>query len=70
MTQVITVRFIRMSKQIEKFLDYPSKLSRQPGHIARLLADGEQQARAFLSDLDASERGTEVGAREASFDVH
>jgi NTE family protein len=47
----IKVRFIRMSSELENTLDYPSKLSRQPTHIARLLADGESQAKMFLADM-------------------
>jgi NTE family protein len=50
MTQTITLRFIRMSQQLEEGLDYPSKLSRQPAHIDRLMADGEAQAAAFLAE--------------------
>jgi NTE family protein len=49
----INVRFIRMSSELQVGLDYPSKLSRQPEHIRRLIADGESQARAFLAQLDA-----------------
>jgi NTE family protein len=51
MTQPITVRFIRMSQQLEQGLDYPSKLSRQPAHIDQLMRDGEAQAAAFLAEL-------------------
>jgi NTE family protein len=47
----VTVRFIRMSQALAAGLDYPSKLSRQPEHIARLIADGEVQAKAFLADF-------------------
>lgn len=56
MTEPIAVRFIRMSKRLEEGLDYPSKLSRQPDHINRLIADGEAQANAFLANLPAAER--------------
>lgn len=45
----IAVHFIRMSEELRESLDYPSKLSRQPSHIARLMEDGEAQARAFLA---------------------
>jgi NTE family protein len=48
----IEVRFIRMSPELAESLDYPSKLSRNPGHIARLIADGEVQAEVFLEALD------------------
>lgn len=51
-TERIAVRFIRMSKELARGLDYPSKLSRVPAHIDRLLADGERQANAFLAELD------------------
>jgi len=33
-----------MSKPVQESLDYPSKLSRQPAHIQRLMADGTAQA--------------------------
>jgi NTE family protein len=60
--KTINVRFIRMSTEIAEALDYPSKLSRQPTHIARLIAEGEARANAFLAEIDASERtpGPEV----------
>jgi NTE family protein len=54
-TQSITVRFIRMSEDLLKGLDYPSKLSRQPRQMAQLIADGEAQALSFLSQLPDSE---------------
>jgi NTE family protein len=47
----ITVRFIRMSEALQENLDYPSKLSRLPSHINRLIADGEAQAMGFLANL-------------------
>jgi NTE family protein len=54
-TERITVRFIRMSQDLQETLDYPSKLSRLPSHIDRLIADGEAQATAFLSQLEGVE---------------
>jgi len=51
-TERITVRFIRMSQELQETLDYPSKMSRLPAHIDRLIADGELQATAFLAQLD------------------
>ena len=54
-TEPITVRFIRMSKELEGGLDYPSKLSRLPHHIDRLIADGEAQAAAFLDGIGDAE---------------
>jgi NTE family protein len=50
-TERITVRFIRMSTELQETLDYPSKMSRLPAHIDRLIADGEAQAAAFLSGM-------------------
>jgi NTE family protein len=51
MNEPIAVRFIRMSPELLEHLDYPSKLSRQPAHIERLVADGEIQAREFLARI-------------------
>jgi NTE family protein len=51
MTEPIKVRFIRMSSALSESLDYPSKLSRNPTHIGKLIADGEAQAAAFLDEL-------------------
>jgi NTE family protein len=51
LSDAVKVRFIRMSSAFEDKLDYPSKLSRQPDHIASLLADGETQARLFLTEI-------------------
>ena len=51
MTEAIKVRFIRMSPKLSESLDYPSKISRAPEHIARLIADGEAQAGTFLDEL-------------------
>jgi NTE family protein len=51
-TERITVRFIRMSQELQETLDYPSKMSRLPAHIDRLIADGEARATAFLAEMD------------------
>jgi NTE family protein len=70
-TEPIAVRFVRMSEDLQRGLDYPSKLSRQPGHIERLLADGEAQAAAFLARME--EDGARVPALaggEASPAIH
>lgn len=50
-TSTVEVRFIRMSDGLARSLDYASKLSRGPAHIARLIADGEAQASEFLAAL-------------------
>ena len=65
MKEPIKVRFIRMSQELPEGLDYPSKLSRQPAHIDRLIADGEAQAAEFLATFDESGRAVEPVAEEA-----
>jgi len=65
MREPIKVRFIRMSQALSEGLDYPSKLSRQPAHIARLIADGEAQASEFLGTFDESGRAVEPVTEEA-----
>lgn len=50
-SEPIAVRFIRMSKELGESLDYPSKLSRHPAHITRLIEDGVRQASTFLAEL-------------------
>jgi NTE family protein len=64
----IRIRFIRMSEKLQAGLDYPSKLSREPSHIQRLVADGQQQAKIFLDDLDA-ERGQPASEAQRA-DLH
>jgi NTE family protein len=61
-TEPIQVRFIRMSPELAEALDYPSKLSRSPEHIARLLANGETQAGAFLASIGHAPDLLEAGA--------
>jgi NTE family protein len=61
-TEAITVRFIRMSEELQQGLDYPSKLSRQPAHINMLMADGEVQAKAFLAQVLGDEPSSEKTA--------
>jgi len=73
LTEEIKVRFIRMSSELAESLDYPSKLSRHPAHIARLIADGEAQAGAFLAALDEGAHPSEAGGPTAlveSVDEH
>jgi NTE family protein len=65
MRQPIKVRFLRMSSQLAESLDYPSKMSRHPAHIARLIADGATQASAFLAELDEAGRVAEPGTNGA-----
>ena len=63
--ETITVRFIRMSDELLRSLDYPSKLTRQPGHIDRLIADGVAQAKAFLAELETGLAPPEPSAAQA-----
>ena len=65
----IRVRFIRMSRTLMEDLDYPSKLSRMPDHIGRLIADGEDQANTFLANLDEIYRPNEFISAEALLDT-
>jgi len=65
-TDTITVRFLRMSDELQRSLDYPSKLSRQPGHIDTLIADGVAQAKAFLAELDAGLAPSQPSATAAA----
>lgn len=69
-TEAVKVRFIRISPGLQDTLDYPSKLSRQPNHIARLIGDGEAQMTSFLSNLDEVERSSYDVGQAASFEVH
>jgi len=55
-TEPIAVRVISMSDELLQTLDYPSKLSRHPDHIGRLIADGQAQARSFLTNVERAER--------------
>jgi NTE family protein len=72
--QPVTVRFVRMSKELQEGLDYPSKLSRLPSHIDRLIADGEAQAGAFLAALSevglAPEHPTAGGPADSAKPEH
>ncbi|MFO0868368.1 MAG: hypothetical protein U0935_05420 [Pirellulales bacterium] len=54
----VEIRYIRMSDELQQELDYVSKLSREPSHVQKLIADGEQQARRFLAALETPESGT------------
>ena len=64
-TEPIKVRFIRMSAELSESLDYPSKLSRHPDHIGRLIADGEAQAGSFLAEFDEASQTAESGTNGA-----
>ena len=65
----IAVRFVRMSPELQRGLDYPSKLSRQPAHIDALIADGDAQAARFVADLEGSDSRGEPRV-EAAASMH
>jgi NTE family protein len=69
-TVPITVRFIRMSEYLLQGLDSASKLSRQPAHIARLILDGETQARHFLEKLGVREPLPETLGTPVAAEIH
>lgn len=48
----ITVRFVRMSPEIQSQLDYVSKISRDTATLRRLIDDGEKQGHMFLQSLE------------------
>lgn len=48
----LRIRFIKISEDIQRTLDYSSKLSRSPQLIDGLIAEGQAQASAFMSSLD------------------
>ena len=57
--------------ELQRGLDYPSKLSRQPVLIDRLIADGEAQAKSFLDALVEEEERPPVPAVEGPpIDLH
>ena len=61
--------FIRMSEDMQKNLDYPSKLSREHSHIAALIAHGQQRAKSFLAELGA-EPPLEAAQGEIEMRIH
>ena len=65
-TDPIKVRFIRISADLQERLDYPSKLSRQPAHIDRLIADGEAQANQFLNEVLKGDGAADLAPAGAS----
>ncbi len=69
-TEPIKVRFIRMSEDLQNGLDYPSKLSRQPFFIRKLVADGIAQASAFLAALQEADSPPERAVREMPIEIH
>jgi NTE family protein len=69
-TEPIKVRFLRMSEKLQRGLDYPSKLSRQPAHIESLLADGEVQAASFLDRVAEADNRSEPLVEGAQAELH
>jgi NTE family protein len=50
--KVVKIRRILMSADLQRSLDYVSKLDRGPANIRRLLEDGERQGRHFAQSWD------------------
>lgn len=69
-SEPITVRFIRMSDELLLGLDSPSKLSRQPSHISRLIEDGEAQALQFLTELGLPEQSPDRANESTGVEIH
>lgn len=46
----VKVRLIQMSEEVQSSLDYPSKMSRNPDYIHKLMADGEKVARRIIAN--------------------
>jgi hypothetical protein len=63
--QALRAEVVACLPDLAESLDYPSKLSRNPAHIARLIVDGETQASAFLAELDEPGRTAEPGTNGA-----
>ena len=53
-----------MSKEVQESLDYPSKLSREPGLIHKLMADGERQGKKLLAGLSGPAHTVEEALQE------
>jgi NTE family protein len=70
LVEPIAVRFIRMSQELQRTLDYPSKLSRQPDHINRLIAEGESQAESFLAGIREAGGSPEPPVEGAPVEFH
>ena len=49
--QKLRIRFIKISEDIQRTLDYSSKLSRSPQLIDGLIAEGKAQAEQFMATL-------------------
>ena len=47
----VKIRFVYMSKEVQDSLDYPSKMSRNPDLIHKLMKDGERQGQKLLAGL-------------------
>lgn len=60
----VKIRFVHMSKEVQDSLDYPSKLSREPSHIRRLMQDGVMQGKRFLAGLSEPAHTVEEALRE------
>ncbi len=59
----VKIRFVHMSRELADSLDYPSKLSREPSLIHRLMADGEKQGQRLLASLSEPAHKVEEALR-------
>jgi len=60
----VKIRFVHMSREVQDSLDYPSKLSREPGLIHKLMEDGERQGQKLLAGLSEPAHTVEKALQE------
>lgn len=60
----IKIRFVHMSSEVQDSLDYPSKLSRNPDLIHKLMEDGERQGQKLLGGLSRPAQTVEEAMQE------
>jgi NTE family protein len=60
----VKIRFVHMSSEVQDSLDYPSKLSRDPDLIQKLMEDGERQGQKFIAGLSRPAQTVEEAMQE------
>lgn len=60
----VKIRFVHMSGELLESLDYPSKLSRHPDLIHKLMEDGERQGKKLLAGLSRPAQTVEEAMQE------
>ncbi len=60
----VKIRFMHMSREVQDSLDYPSKLSRHPELIHKLMEDGERQAQKLMAGLSGPAHTVEEALEE------